>query len=122
MLRSPLSTIRAGYDVLHRRKIEGQLNRHRNPKEEWATAVPHRIIGLYGTSSDDHINPDVVDRTVTHMTVMVPDPQNWADGDIIVVNNQSFEIEGDVIPQNMGPIVRFNRLFGGHFTVKRVTG
>jgi hypothetical protein len=125
-LRSPLETLNAGFDVMHAVRQQGTENRHRNPKREHATPVAHRIIGLYNTSSDDQINPSVIDRTVTHMTVMVSDPQNWFDGDLVTFNNGAidltYEIEGNTLHENRGPITRFNRLFGGHFTAKLVGG
>lgn len=125
-LRSPLDTLGAGFEVPHKVLQVGAVNRNRNATRSHAPAVPHKIIGLYGTSSDQLIHPSTIDRTVTHMTVMVSDPQNWHDGDLITFNNGEedfdYRIEGEILHENMGPITRFNRLFGGHFTVILVEG
>ena len=125
-LRSPLAALNAGFDVPHKVRGQGAVNRQRNPQTTFAPAVPHRIIGLYGTSSNDTIDPKYIDRTITRMTVMVADPENWKDGDRIVFNNGAedleYEIIGDILHENRGPVTPLNRLFGGHFAVERVTG
>lgn len=106
-----------------------------NPQPGVATAVTraYKAISIYQRGSDVPVSADYLDRHIDELTVLVPGPSPWRNGDTMMVGGTAhpdgsytggtaYTVDGDPADWPGGAPVRLPNGVGVAVQVKRVAG